>query len=65
MLLPLTLPPDMRFRSVHWFLLLAVMALTVFLSGCASEESENASVRPWNAPQGWEGNLGNMNTQHR
>ena len=56
---------DMLFRSVQWFLLLAVISLTVLISGCASEESENASVRPWNTPQDWEGGLGNMNTQHR
>jgi hypothetical protein len=55
----------MFFRAVHWWLLLSVVSLAVLLSGCASEESENASVRPWNTPQGWEGGLGNMNTQHR
>jgi hypothetical protein len=52
-------------RLSNWFLLLAVSALLVFISGCATEESENASVRPWNAPAGWEGGLGGMNTQHR
>jgi len=26
-------------------------------SGCASTEPENASVRPWNAPIGWENGI--------
>jgi hypothetical protein len=53
-------------RVAHWWLLLAVMTLAIFLSGCATDEPENASVRPWNSPAGWEGGpLGGMNTQHR
>jgi hypothetical protein len=41
-------------RTVCLLLLLAGLAV---LTGCASTESENASVRPWNAPQGWESGL--------
>ena len=55
----------MKFRAVHlllWFVL-AVMAAVV--SGCASTEPDNASVRPWNTPTGWENGLGGMDTQHR
>ncbi|HEX9045930.1 MAG TPA: hypothetical protein VF988_02795 [Verrucomicrobiae bacterium] len=56
----------MKFRAGHLLLLLFVAALTVVLSGCSSTESDNASVRPWNSPEGWEGGmLGNMNNQHR
>jgi hypothetical protein len=55
----------MSFRSVPWFLILAVVCLAIFVSGCATDESENASVRPWNSPAGWEGGMGNMQTQHR
>lgn len=47
-----------RFRfnqSVVLCLLLAVTALV--FSGCATTEPENESVRPWNAPIGWEGGL--------
>ena len=56
----------MKFRAVHLLLLLALAALAAVFSGCASTESENTSVRPWNSPEGWEnGMLGNMNTQHR
>jgi len=27
------------------------------LSGCASTESENTSVRPWDSPRSWENGL--------
>ncbi len=44
-----------RARSV-WFLILGLVALG--LAGCAStQDSENASVRPWNTPKGWENGL--------
>jgi hypothetical protein len=52
-------------RATNWLLLLAILTLVVFISGCATDEPENASVRPWNTPQGWEGGLGGMNTQHQ
>ena len=28
--------------------------LLLGIAGCATNEPENASVRPWNTPQGWE-----------
>ncbi len=37
------------------FLLLLLLA--VALNGCASTESQNESVRPWNAPKSWENGL--------
>jgi len=42
------------------FLLLLLLALG--LTACATtEDTDNASVRPWNAPKGWENGLpGNM-----
>jgi hypothetical protein len=57
----------MKIRVVQLVLLLALASLAVFASGCASTESDNASVRPWNTPQGWEGGaLGGMDgMQHR
>jgi hypothetical protein len=57
--------PEMSSRLANWLLLLAVLGLAAFLAGCASEEPENASVRPWNSPAGWENGLGGMDTQHR
>jgi hypothetical protein len=49
---------------------LALLSLLVLLalgvSGCAStEDSQNASVRPWNAPQGWENGLPSTMTEGR
>ncbi|HLH52923.1 MAG TPA: hypothetical protein VKY92_04835 [Verrucomicrobiae bacterium] len=40
-------------------LFLGLLGLGVFgFCGCAStQDSENASVRPWNAPMGWENGL--------
>ena len=57
----------MKIRVAQLVLLLALVSLAAFVSGCASTESDNASVRPWNTPQGWEGNaLGGMDDmQHR
>jgi hypothetical protein len=54
----------MKFRNVKWLLLLALVAMLASAGGCASEP-DNASVRPWNTPQGGEGGaLGGMNYQH-
>lgn len=38
---------------------LMLAGLAVALNGCATgnEDSQNASVRPWNSPQGWESGL--------
>ncbi len=57
----------MKFRVAHLLLLLALTALAAVISGCASTESDNASVRPWNSPEGWQGGaLGGMeDLQHR
>jgi len=40
-----------------WILLLAWGVLLVSIAGCSTGEPQNASVRPWNAPQSWEGGL--------
>lgn len=53
-------------RLGNWLLLLAAISLIGFLTGCASTDSDNASVRPWNAPQGWENGMGGLgDMQHR
>jgi hypothetical protein len=55
----------MRGRVVQWFLLLVLGVVFVGVSGCATNEPENASVRPWNTPQDWEYGLPINNLQHR
>jgi hypothetical protein len=44
-------------RAAKLFFLLAFVAILAGVSGCSSDEPQNASVRPWNAPQSWEGGL--------
>jgi ABC-type uncharacterized transport system auxiliary subunit len=56
---------QMKLRSANLLLLLALLALAGSLCGCASTEADNASVRPWNTPQGWENGLGGMDMQRR
>jgi len=50
---------------VKWICALVLAALVSALAGCATEDPQNASVRPWNAPQGWEGGLPVDMGQHR
>jgi len=54
----------MKIRAGQLFLLLAFGAILLGISGCTTNEPENASVRPWNTPQGWEGGMPLMNQQH-
>jgi hypothetical protein len=44
-------------RAAKIFLLLVSIALLAGFTGCSTQEPQNASVRPWNAPQSWEGGL--------
>ena len=48
-----------RFFSIaHLFLVLVCGLAILGFGGCAtSDEGDNASVRPWNAPKNWEGGL--------
>jgi hypothetical protein len=59
------LPPDMKCRAVHWLWLLVFGAMLSGISGCTTNEPENASVRPWNTPQGWESGMPMMNQQQQ
>jgi len=47
----------LRFSQSTWFCCLLLLLSGVLLSGCASTEPENESVRPWNSPIGWENGL--------
>jgi hypothetical protein len=57
----------MKFRAANLFLLLFLALISLMISGCATEDPDNASVRPWNSPADWQQNgaLGGMDTQHR
>lgn len=45
-------------RLVSSLLLFVLFALLAFGAvGCATNEPDNASVRPWDSPEGWENGL--------
>ena len=46
----------LRLNKTACYCLLLLLAGLAF-SGCATTEPENESVRPWNAPIGWENGL--------
>jgi hypothetical protein len=54
----------MKIRAGQMFLLLVLGALLLGVSGCSTDEPENAAVRPWDTPQSWEGGMPVMNQQH-
>jgi hypothetical protein len=48
----------MRLLSARFVWLLFLGAVVLSLSGCATtDDADNASVRPWNTPKGWENGL--------
>ena len=55
---------EMKNFSAQWLWPLLLGALLLGVSGCSTTEPENASVRPWNTPQGWESGMPMMNQQH-
>ncbi len=55
----------MKYRAAHWLWLFALGAVLFGLNGCATSDPDNASTRPWNTPQGWEGGLPMMDQQHQ
>ncbi len=54
----------MKLSAANWVFLFLLGLVIVLGSGCATDDPENVSVRPWNSPQGWENGLGNMDNQH-
>jgi hypothetical protein len=56
----------MRFSKSALVVLLLLVLAAVGLSACSTtEDSENASVRPWNSPKGWENGLPSTMTEGR
>jgi hypothetical protein len=57
----------MSFRAANWLLMLAAIFSLALITGCATDDPENASVRPWAAPAGWQHNgmMGGMDYQRR
>lgn len=54
----------MKPSSILSVLFLLAMLIALGTSGCAStDESTNASARPWNAPKGWENGLPSSMTE--
>jgi hypothetical protein len=54
------------FSNSRLVLLLLLVLAAIGLSACATtDDSENASVRPWNAPKGWENGLPSNMTEGR
>ncbi len=52
--------------GVRCLLSLLLLSAALGLSGCATtDDSDNASVRPWNAPKGWENGLPSNMTEGR
>ncbi len=53
-------------RNLRWLACLLLLAAAAGLNGCAStDDGENASVRPWNSPKGWETGLPSNMTEGR
>jgi hypothetical protein len=44
-------------KAAAGFLSLLLLTGLTLLSGCATTEPDNLSVRPWNSPKGWENGL--------
>jgi hypothetical protein len=55
----------MKRLAAHWLWLIVLAAVLFGVSGCATGEPENASVRPWNTPQSWESGMPAMGQQHQ
>jgi hypothetical protein len=51
--------------NLRWLALLWLALAAAGLTGCASTESENNSVRPWNSPKSWENGLPSSMTEGR
>ncbi len=53
------------FVNPRWALLFVLALISLGVSGCATADSDNASVRPWNAPNSWDTGLPSTLTEGR
>jgi hypothetical protein len=53
----------MKVRAAQWVLLFVLGVILLGAAGCETNEPDNASVRPWNTPQGWETGMPMINQQ--
>ena len=67
LLRPIRPPPNVNVRCTQLLLVALLAAFIAVITGCSSTEPDNASVRPWNSPEGWQGGAldGLMDQQHR
>jgi hypothetical protein len=54
----------MKVSAVYMLWLFLLGAIVLGVTGCASDDPENDSVRPWNAPQGWENSMPIEDQEH-
>jgi len=59
-----SLSRKMKVAAVRLILLVALGAILASVSGCQTDDPENVSVRPWNAPKGWENGMPIDTGQH-
>ena len=56
----------MKLRSAQVLFLLVLAGVVLSITGCATDDPENTTVRPWNTPQGWESGVPMYDSgQHR
>ena len=52
-------------RNLRWAFLFLLALGSLWLSGCATEDPENLTERPWDSPKGWENGLPSTMTEGR
>jgi hypothetical protein len=53
------------YSKVRWFFVGLLLLGALGLSGCAGNDTENSSVRPWDTPKSWENGMPSSMTEGR